>query len=57
MVIFFVVFVCLSYCIVCYLLPFVHLLGKDFPLVTDVYLCFCHFLIWYPRLGVVLELY
>ena len=26
-----------------------------FALVCDVYLCFCHFPIWYPRSGVVLD--
>ena len=39
---------CLSllYCVVCFLQPCGHLLGKGCPfgfLVWDVFLCFCHF--------------
>ena len=36
-----------------------HLLGKGLPhgsLVCDVFLCFCHFLIWCPGSGVVLQI-
>ena len=47
----------LSYCLVCFLQPCSHLLGKDWPLgspVCNVFLCFCHFPIWCPGSGVVL---
>ena len=45
---------CLSCFRVCSLLTFGHLLGKGRPLVCDVWLLFCHFLVWYPGSGVVL---
>ena len=48
----------LSYCLVCSLQHCGHLLGKDWPLgslVFDVFLCFCHFPIWCPGLGVILD--
>ena len=35
-----------------------HLLGKGWPLgslVCDVFLCFCHFPVWCPGSGVVLD--
>ena len=38
--------------------PYGQLLGKDRPfgpLVCDVFLCYCNFLIWCPELGVVLD--
>ena len=41
----------LSYCLVCFLQPCGHLLGKGWPLgslVRHVYLRFCHFPIWCP---------
>ena len=39
----------LPYCHVCFLQPCGHLFKKRWPLgslVCDVFLCFCHFLIW-----------
>ena len=52
---------CLSllYCLVCSLQPCGHLLGKNWSLgflVADVFLCVCHFPIWCPGSGVVLDL-
>ena len=38
--------------------PCGHLLGKGYPfgsLVCVVFMCFCHFPIWLPESGVVLE--
>ena len=51
---------CLSLlcCIVCSLQPSDHLLGKGLPpdsLVCAVFLCFCHFPIWWPGSGLVLD--
>ena len=49
---------CLSCCLVCSLQPCGHLLGKGWPLgslVCDVFLCFCHFPMWCPGSGVVLD--
>ena len=43
---------------VCSLQPCGHLLGKDWPLgslVCDIFLCFCHFPMWCPGPGVVLD--
>ena len=43
---------------VCSLQPCGHLLGKGKPLgslVCGVYLCFCHFPMWCPGLGVILD--
>ena len=55
----FVIYVsCLSCCLVCSLQPCGHLLGKGWPhgsLVCDVFLCFCHFPMWCPGSGVVLD--
>ena len=57
----FVIYVsCLSLlcCLVYFLQPHDHLLGKGWPLgsfVCDVFLCFCHFPIWCPGSGVVLN--
>ena len=56
---FFVIYVlCLSYFLVCSLQTCGHLLGKGWPLgslVCDVFLCFCHFPMWCPGQGVVLD--
>ena len=51
---------CLSllYCLVCSSPPCDYLLGKDWPLgslLCDVFLGFCHFPIWCPGSGVVLD--
>ena len=51
---------CLSLlcCLACSLQPCDHLLGKGWPLgslVCDVFLCFCHFTLWCPGSGVVLD--
>ena len=55
----FVIYVsCLSCCLVCSSQPYGHLLGKGWPLgflVCDVFLCFCHFPMWCPGTGVVLD--
>ena len=48
--------VCLAHCLLCFLKPFGHLLGKDLPLVflvCYVFLCFCHF--WYRGSGVIFD--
>ena len=49
---------CLSCFPVCSLQPCGHLLGKGWPLgslVCDIFLCFCHFPMWFPESGVVLD--
>ena len=49
---------CLSCFLVCSLQPCGHLLGKGWPrgsLICDVLLCFCHFPMWCPGSGVVLD--
>ena len=49
---------CLSNFLVCLLQPCGHLLGKGLPLgslVCDVLVCFCHFPMWCPGSGVVLD--
>ena len=54
----FVFRVCLPYCLVNSLQLCGHLLGKAWPLSSldcDVFLCFCHFPIWYPGLAAVLD--
>ena len=59
LLIIFIIYVsCLSRFLVCSLQACGPLLGKGWPLgslVCDVLLCFCHFPIWYPRSGVVLD--
>ena len=45
---------CLSCFGVCSLLPFGHLLGKGWPLGSQLW-CFCPFPMWYPGTGVVLD--
>ena len=55
---YFYLYLYLPYCHFCVLQPFGHLLGKGLPLgspVCDVLLCFCHFPIRYPGLGVALD--
>ena len=51
--------ICVLSCfLVCSLQPCGHLLGKGLSLgslVSDVFLCFCHFPMWCPVLGVVLN--
>ena len=42
-------------CLVCSLQPCGHLLERGLPLGCDVLLCFCHFAVWCPRSGVVLD--
>ena len=49
---------CLSCFINCSLQPCGHLLGKDWPfgaLVCYVLMCFCHFPMWCPGSGVILD--
>ena len=51
-------FLSLPYCPVCSLEPCGHLLEKGLPLGSlawAVFLCFCHFPIWYPVSDVVLD--
>ena len=56
---FFYIYVsCLSCCLTCTLQPCGHLLGMGWPLgslVCDVSSCFCHFPMWCPGSGVVLD--
>ena len=56
---FFVIYVsCLACFIFCSLQPCCHLLGRGWPLGSLVYgglLCFCHFPLWGPGSGVVLD--
>ena len=51
-------YLCFMFCLlVCSFQPCGHLLGKGWPLgslVCDVLLCFYHFAMWWPGLGVVL---
>ena len=55
----FVIYVsCLSYFRVCSLQHCGHLLGKGWPLgslVCYIFFCFCHFPMWCPRSGAVLD--
>ena len=43
-------------CLVCSLQPCGHLLGRGLPLDCDVLLCYCHFPVWCPWSGVVLDI-
>ena len=55
---FFIFVLSLSYCLVCFLQPCGHLLGKGWPLgslVCDVFICFCHFPIQRPVSGMILD--